>query len=128
MDRGGSGIGITGLRTVLDIFVDEPSSDAAALTYDAGVQVDARLSPLAENEDVLQAAARERAVEDEVQGKRTLLEEFRRRLEDVKARVGIMEAKWCSKTHNHRASSRFPRWSVLCLRPAATTRILILLL
>ena len=89
----GSGIGITGRRTVVDIFVDEPSSDAAALTYDTGVHVDARLSPPAENEDVLQAAARERAVEDEVQGKRRLLEEFRRRLEDVEARVGVMEAQ-----------------------------------
>ena len=91
----------------MDIFVDEPSSDAAALTYDTDVHVDARLSPSAENEDVLQAAARERAVEDEVQGKRTLLE-FRRRLEDVKARVGVMEAKWCSKTHNHKALEPFP--------------------
>ena len=108
MDRGGSGIGITGLRTVLDIFVDEPSSDAAALTYDAGVQVDARLSPLAENEDVLQAAARVRAVEDEVQGKRT---------SNGAARHTITKR-----------SSRFRRWSVLCLRPAATTRIRILLL
>ena len=46
-------------------------------------------------------------MEDEVQGKRTLLE-FRRRLEDVKARVGVMEAKWCSKTHNHKALEPFP--------------------
>ena len=95
----GSGIGITGRRTVVDIFVDEPSSDAAALTYDAGVQVDARLSPPAENEDVLQAAARVRAVADEVQGKRTLL-----------------EAKWCSKTHNHKALEPFPE--VVCVVPA----------
>ena len=52
---------------------------------------------------MLQAAARERAVEDEVQGKRRLLEEFRRRLEDVEARVGVMEAQWCSKTQSDKA-------------------------
>ena len=59
----------------MDIFAEEPS-DAAALTSDAGMQVDACPSPPAENEDV-QAAARESVLEDEGRGMRTLLEDFR---------------------------------------------------
>ena len=102
------GIGGGGRRTVVDIFADEPSS---ALTSDAGVQVDASPSPPAENdEDVQQAEeARERALEEEVRETRTLLEEFRRRLEDVEARVGVMEAQQQqrssskNKTHNDKA-------------------------
>ena len=79
--RDGSGSGSSGSqrarRTVMDIFAEEPFSDAAALTSDAGMQVDACPSPPAENEDV-QAAARERVLEDDVRRTRTLLEDFRR--------------------------------------------------
>ena len=61
------------------------------------------------DEDVQQAEeARERAPEEEVQGTRTLLADFRHRLEDVEARVGVMEAKWCSKIHNDSAVEAFP--------------------
>ena len=78
--RDGSGSGSSGSqrapRTVMDIFANEPSSDEAALTSDAGMQVDACPSPPAENEDV-QAAARESVLEDEGRGMRTLLEDFR---------------------------------------------------
>ena len=97
-----NGIGGGARRTVVDIFADEPSS---VLTSDAGVQVDAYPpSPPAENdEDVQQAEeeAKERALEEEVRETRTLLEEFRRRLEDVEARVGVMEAQ--QQTHNDKA-------------------------
>ena len=103
-----NGIGGGARRTVVDIFADEPSS---VLTSDAGVQVDASPSPPAENdEDVQQAEeAKERALEEEVRETRTLLEEFRRRLEDVEARVGVMEAQQQqrssskNKTHNDKA-------------------------
>ena len=108
-----NGIGGGARRRVVDIFADEPSSSAAALTSDAGVQVDAYpRSPPAENdEDVQQVEeeARERALEEEVRETRTLLEEFRRRLEDVEARVGVMEAQQQqrssskNKTHNDKA-------------------------
>ena len=93
----------------MDIFADEPSSSAAVLTSDVGVQVDACPSPPAENDEDLQQAeeeAKERALEEEVRETRTLLEEFRRRLEDIEARVGVMEAQqeWSSnKTHNDKA-------------------------
>ena len=117
--RDGSGSGSSGSqrarRTVMDIFAEEPFSDAAALTSDAGMQVDACPSPPAENEDV-QAAARERVLEDEVRRTRTLLEDFRRRLEDVEARVGVVVAKWCSKTHNDKAVEALPE--VICVVPA----------
>lgn len=79
-------------RTVVDIFA-EPVD---ALTANVGVQVDAH--PPAEIEDGRAAEAeleaRERALEDEVRGTRALLEEFRRRLEKVEARVGVMEVEW----------------------------------
>ncbi|KAN0123699.1 hypothetical protein V8E53_015879, partial [Lactarius tabidus] len=78
-----------------------------APTAEAGVQV-------GEIEDGQAVEAelekRERALEDEVRGTRTLLEEFRRRLEDVEARVGVMEAKWCAaapKSRNDKAVEAF---------------------
>ncbi|KAI0248486.1 hypothetical protein BJV78DRAFT_1235435, partial [Lactifluus subvellereus] len=59
---------------------------------DAEVQVDAHAEPEASSEANLEE--KERAMENEVRGTRSLLEEFRRRLEEVEARVGAMEVKW----------------------------------
>jgi hypothetical protein len=91
-------------RTVVDIFADEPSD---APTAEAGVQVDEIEDGQAVDAEL---EKRERALEDEVRGTRTLLEEFRRRLEDVEARVGVMEAKWSAaapKSRNDKAVEAF---------------------
>ena len=102
----GSSNGIGGARrAVVDIFADDPSPSFGLTCSDAGVQVDA----LENDEDVQQA---ERALEEEVRGTRSLLEEFRRRLEDVEARVGVLEAQqqWSSSsvTHNDKAVEALP--------------------
>ena len=89
-------------RTVVDIFADSVDLDPSpALTADAGVQVDAGPTTAIEDgraADVdAELQAKERALEDEVHGTRALLEEFRRRLEEVEARVGVMEVEWRTK-------------------------------
>ncbi|KAH9164676.1 hypothetical protein EDB89DRAFT_2015651 [Lactarius sanguifluus] len=98
-------------RTVVDIFSESKGN----------VEVDT--SPPVEIEDGREAEedaeleAKERALEDEVRGTRGLLEEFRRRLEQVEARVGVMEAEWRAKeeqqgvainTHNDKAVETVP--------------------
>lgn len=95
-------------RKVVDIFAGPvDGGPLSALTVCVGVQVDARppaeiedgraVEAEAEAEAEAELEARERALEDEVCGTRTLLEEFRRRLEEVEAGVGAMEAEWRAK-------------------------------
>ncbi|KAI0248493.1 hypothetical protein BJV78DRAFT_1235508 [Lactifluus subvellereus] len=62
-----------------------------ALT-DAEVQADAHTETEASSE--ANPEEKERAMENEVRGTRSLLEEFRRRLEEVETRVGAMEVEW----------------------------------
>ncbi|KAI0248502.1 hypothetical protein BJV78DRAFT_1235656 [Lactifluus subvellereus] len=59
---------------------------------DAEVQADAHAEAEASSEANLEE--KERAMENEVRGTRSLLEEFKRRLEEVETRVGAMEVKW----------------------------------
>ncbi|KAI9454783.1 hypothetical protein BJY52DRAFT_1283141 [Lactarius psammicola] len=108
-------------RTVVDIFADPVDVDPlSAATANAGVQVDARRPAEIEDgravEEEAEAGAeaeleaRERALEDEMRGTRALLEEFRRRLEEVEARVGAMEQQQqqALNTHNDKAIEAVP--------------------
>ncbi|KAH9050368.1 hypothetical protein EDB83DRAFT_2226665 [Lactarius deliciosus] len=102
-------------RTVVDIFsqlgIDTFSEPTADLEVDTSPPVEIEDGREAEEDAVLEA--KERALEDEMRGTRGLLEEFRRRLEEVEARVGVMEVEWRTKeeqqqrvalnTHNDRA-------------------------
>ena len=78
-------------RAVVDIFADDIDNSRV----DVEVQVDARTQDDVRAEAELEA--KERALEDEVCRTRTLLEEFRRRLEMVEARVGALETEWRAK-------------------------------
>ncbi|KAH8984370.1 hypothetical protein EDB86DRAFT_2963342 [Lactarius hatsudake] len=87
-------------RTVVEIFsepvdVDPFSEPTVNVEVDTGPPVEIEDEPEAEEDAELEA--KERALEDELRGTRDLLEEFRRRLEQVEARVGVMEAEWRAK-------------------------------
>ncbi|KAI0290259.1 hypothetical protein B0F90DRAFT_1672049 [Multifurca ochricompacta] len=82
--------------TVADIFAEPVDTASAPALADAEVQVDPYAEAEAEAEAKMEAEleAKERELENEVRDARALLEEFRRRLEQVEARVGAMEAEW----------------------------------
>ncbi|KAN0126111.1 hypothetical protein V8E53_015363 [Lactarius tabidus] len=85
-------------RTVVDIFADEPSD---APTAEAGVQVDE-----IEDAQVAELEKREQALEDEVRGTRTLLEEFR--VSDAVWRTSRLAwASWKPRLRNDKAAEAF---------------------
>jgi hypothetical protein len=85
-------------RAVVDIFADDVDNSRV----DAEVQVNARPTDDVRAEAELEA--KERALEDKVRGTHTLLEEFRRRLEVVEARVDALETEW-RRAKEERASA-----------------------
>ncbi|KAF8274617.1 hypothetical protein EI94DRAFT_1695765 [Lactarius quietus] len=95
-------------RTVVDIFADPVDVDpSSALTADAGVQateMEDRRAAEAEAEAEAELEAKERALLDEVRGAHVLLEELKRRLEEVETRVGTMEAEWRAKEERPQAT------------------------
>ncbi|KAH9017291.1 hypothetical protein EDB84DRAFT_1276592 [Lactarius hengduanensis] len=107
-------------RTVVDIFseavdIDPFSEPTVNVEVDTGPPVE--IEDEREAEEDAELEAKERALEDEVRGTRGLLEEFRRRLEEVETRVGVMEAEWRAKeqqqrvalnTHNDKAVAAVP--------------------
>ncbi|KAH9063557.1 hypothetical protein EDB87DRAFT_1602270 [Lactarius vividus] len=110
-------------RTVVDIFsqpgVDPFSEPMANVEAQVGTSPPVEIEDGREAEEDAELEAKERALEDEVRGTRGLLEEFRRRLEEVETRVGVMEAEWRAKeeqqqqrvalnTHNDKAVEAVP--------------------
>jgi hypothetical protein len=77
-------------RTIADIFADPGDTVPTPAQADAEIQADTYADAGAWTVDL----EKERVLEDEVRGTRSLLEEFKRRLEVVEERVGAMEAEW----------------------------------
>ena len=82
----------TARRMVADIFAEPADMASTPALADAEVQADADVEAEPSSEADLEE--QERAMENEVSATRSLLEEFRRRLEEVEARVGAMEVEW----------------------------------
>jgi hypothetical protein len=85
--------------TVADIFAETPETISTSAHAEAEVQADVPAEM--ELEEAATAAAveaelkvKELALEDEARTTRALIEEFKRRLEEVEARVSAMEADW----------------------------------
>ena len=87
-------------RTAADIFAVPAETAFMPALVEAGVQAEVRAETAQEEEVEAKVApaeaeveAKELALEGEVRDTRALLEEFKRRLEEVEARVSAMEAK-----------------------------------
>jgi len=84
--------------TVADIFVETPESILTSAHAEAEVQADVGAEMELEEEAAAaieaELEAKELALEDEARATRALIEEFKRRLEEVEARVSVMEADW----------------------------------
>ena len=86
-------------RMVADIFAEPSNTISASAFAEAGVQADVPVENELEEEVAVTALeaeleAKELALESDARSTRALLEEFKRRLEDVEGRVSVMEAEW----------------------------------
>jgi len=87
-------------RPVADIFAESPDTVSTPALAEAEVQADVCAEIDLEEEAAATVAleaeleAKELALESEARATRGLLEEFRRRLEEVEARVSAMEVEW----------------------------------
>ena len=89
-------------RMVADIFTEPSDAISTPTLTEAQVQADMHAEIELEEEGAVAALeaeleAKELALESEARSTRALLEEFKRRLEDVEERVSAMEAEWHPK-------------------------------